>query len=66
MAEGALERLGQLEEAVRRATDSLVRLRQENEQLRREMARLGDERRQVISQIDAILKDLGKLDLGPA
>jgi phage shock protein A len=64
MADGVLERLAQLEEAVRRASDSLVRLREENEQLRREVARLGDERRQVVTQIDAILKDIGKLDLG--
>ena len=66
MAEGVLERLAQLEEAVRRASDSLVRLRDENEQLRREVSRLGDERRQVASQIDAILKDIAKLDLGPS
>lgn len=66
MADGVLERLAQLEEAVRRASDSLVRLRDENEQLRREVARLGDERRQVVSQIDGILKDIAKLDLGPS
>lgn len=66
MAEGVLERLAQLEEAVRRASDSLVRLRDENEQLRREVSRLSDERRQVTSQIDAILKDIAKLDLGPS
>jgi phage shock protein A len=66
MAEGVLERLAQLEEAVRRASDSLVRLRDENEQLRREVSRLGDERRQVASQIDAILKDIAKLDLAPS
>ncbi len=64
MADGVLERLAQLEEAVRRASDSLVRLREENEQLRREVARLGDERRQVVTQIDTILKDINKLDLG--
>ena len=64
MADGVLERLAQLEEAVRRASESLIRLRDENEQLRREVTRLGDERRQVASQIDAILKDIGKLDLG--
>jgi phage shock protein A len=64
MADGVLERLAQLEEVVRRASDSLVRLREENEQLRREVARLGDERRQVVSQIDTILKDINKLDLG--
>lgn len=78
MADGVLERLAQLEEAVRRASDALVRLRDENaalarerarlaeesEALRREVARLGDERRQVASQIDAILKDIAKLELG--
>ena len=66
MADGVLERLAQLEEAVRRASESLVRLRDENEQLRREVSRLGDERRQVATQIDAILKDIAKLDLGPS
>jgi FtsZ-binding cell division protein ZapB len=64
MGDGVLERLAQLEEAVRRASDALVRLRAENEQLRREATRLGDERRQVVTQIDAILKDIGKLELG--
>jgi hypothetical protein len=64
MAETVLERLTQLEDAVRRASDALIRLRDENEQLRREVARLGDERKQVVSQIDAILKDIAKLDLG--
>jgi phage shock protein A len=66
MAETVLERLTQLEDAVRRASDALIRLRDENEQLRREVARLGDERKQVVSQIDAILKDIAKLDLGSA
>jgi hypothetical protein len=64
MAETVLERLTQLEDAVRRASDALIRLRDENEQLRREVARLGDERKQVVSQIDAILKDIAELDLG--
>jgi hypothetical protein len=63
MPDGVLERLTQLEEAVRRASDSLIRLRDENEQLRREVSRLGDERRQVVTQIDSILKDIAKLDL---
>lgn len=63
--EGVLERLTQLEEAVRRAGDALVRLREENEQLRRELRRLGEERKHVLTQIDGILKDLAKLDLGP-
>lgn len=63
MAEGLLERLVQLEEAVRRAADALARLRDENVQLKREVKRLGDERRQVLGQVDAILKDIAKLDL---
>ena len=57
-------RLTQLEEAVRRAADTLTRLREDNERLRRDVKRLEDERRQVLGQVDAILKDLGKLDLG--
>ncbi len=63
MGDDIVERLAQLEEAVRRAADALGRLREENAQLRREVKRLGEERRQVISQVDAILKDLAKLEL---
>jgi hypothetical protein len=58
-----LERLGQLEEAVRRAVEALGRLREENDRLRRDVSRLEGERRQVVTQIDAILKDIGKLGL---
>jgi hypothetical protein len=57
-------RLSQLEEAVRRAGDTVTRLREDNERLRRDVKRLEDERRQVLGQVDAILKDLGKLELG--
>jgi uncharacterized protein (DUF3084 family) len=64
MNESVLERLTQLEEAVRKAGETLARLREDNERLRREVKRLEDERRQVVGQVDAILKDLGKLDLG--
>lgn len=64
MAEGAVDRLAQIEDAVRRAADALVRLREENAQLKKDVARLTEERRQVLAQIDAILKDIGKLDLG--
>lgn len=63
MPEGVLERLVQLEQAVRRAADALARLRDENVQLKREVKRLSDERRQVLGQVDAILKDIAKLDL---
>jgi FtsZ-binding cell division protein ZapB len=59
-----LERLGQLEGAVRRAAEALGRLREENERLKREVARLTAERKQVATQIDAILQDIAKLDLG--
>ena len=61
MGDGVVERLGQLEEAVRRAAETLVRLRQENETLRRDVARLTDERRQVLGQIDGILGEISKL-----
>jgi predicted nuclease with TOPRIM domain len=63
MAEGIVERLAELEAAVRRAVDALGRLREENAQLRREAKRLADERRQVVAQVDSILKDIAKLDL---
>jgi uncharacterized protein (DUF3084 family) len=58
-----LERLTEVEGAVRRAGETLTRLREDNDRLRREVKRLEDERRQVVSQVDAILKDIGKLDL---
>jgi uncharacterized protein (DUF3084 family) len=58
-----IDRLAQLEEAVRRAADALGRLREENDRLRREVARLTAERKQTVAQIDAIINDIGKLDL---
>lgn len=63
MNEDVLERLTQLEGAVRRAGEALARLREDNERLRRDVKRLEDERRQVVAQVDVILKDIGKLDL---
>ncbi len=63
MADNVLDRLTQLEDAVRRATDALARLRDENAQLRREMSRLGDERRQVVAQIDGILPHAEKCNI---
>jgi predicted nuclease with TOPRIM domain len=63
MADALVERLAELEDAVRRAADALGRLREENAQLRREVKKLGDERRQVLSQVDTILKDIARLDL---
>ena len=72
-----LARLAQLENAVRKTGDSLGRLREDNArltgevqrlterntQLEREVGRLGNERHQVLAQIDTLLKDIGKLDL---
>lgn len=63
MPDDIADRLTQLEEAVRRAADAIGRLREENDRLRREIRRLEDERRQIVGQIDAALKDLGRLDL---
>ncbi len=63
MADPILERLTELEEAVRRAADALARLREENAQLRRDAKRFAEEKRQVLAQVDGILKDLAKLDL---
>ena len=63
MGDAVLERLGQLESAVRRAAETLARLREDNERLKREVARLTDERRQVVSQIDGILDDIAKLEI---
>jgi hypothetical protein len=63
MADGVAERLSQLEEAVRRAGEAIVRLREENDRLRRDHRRLEDERKHVVAQIDAILRDIAKLDL---
>ena len=72
-----LARLAQLETTVRKAGDALARLRDDNArltgdvqrlterntQLEREVTRLGNERHQVLAQIDTLLKDIGKLDL---
>ncbi|HZO41989.1 MAG TPA: hypothetical protein VFE97_22425 [Methylomirabilota bacterium] len=63
MGDGIVERLTELESAVKRAAESLSHLREENAQLKREVKRLGDERRQVLAQVDMILKDINKLDL---
>jgi hypothetical protein len=64
MADGVAERLSQLEDAVRRAGEALTRLRAENDRLRRDHRRLEDERKHVVAQIDAILRDIAKLELG--
>ena len=63
MADGLAERLSQLEDAVRRTGEVLARLREENDRLRRDHRRLEDEKKHVVAQIDAILRDIAKLDL---
>ena len=63
MSDGVVERVGQLENAVRRAAETLIRLREENERLKREVARLTDERRQIVGQIDGILQEIAKLEM---
>jgi len=63
MSDSIAERLAELEAAVGRAAAAVARLREDNDRLRREVKRLEDERRQVVSQVDAILKDIAKLDL---
>ncbi len=63
MSDDVIDRLGQLEDAVRRAADALGRLREDNDRLRREVARLTAERKLTVTQIDSILNDIAKLDL---
>ena len=63
MGDALLDRLGQLENAVRRAAEALARLREDNVRLKRDLARLTEERRQVLSQIDGILEDIAKLEI---
>jgi len=63
MGDSVVDRLAQLEEAVRRAAEALGHLREENAQLKREVKRLGEERKQALGQVDAILKDISKLNL---
>jgi FtsZ-binding cell division protein ZapB len=79
MTEPLLERLGELEGAVRRAAEAITRLRADNQRLHEETQRLREEqqrlqrdnqrlhheRRQLLVQVDGILKDLAKLDTGP-
>jgi chromosome segregation ATPase len=63
MNDGVAERLGELEAAVRRAAEALTRLREDNERLRRDVARLTEERRSIVAHIDGILKDIARLEL---
>ena len=63
MTDDVTERLARVEESVRRAGEAIVRLRDENTRLKREVARLSEDQKQWLSQVDGILKDIAKLDL---
>ena len=63
MTDGVTDRLAELEGAVRRAGEAISRLRDENQRLKRDVARLTEEQKQWAAQVDAILKDIAKLDL---
>ena len=66
-------RLAELEQAVRRATEAIAKLKSERDGLatrlealepeRAELRALRQERRDVLAQVDAILKEMDKLDL---
>jgi len=67
------ERLAELEQSVRRAAEVIAKLRSERDSLqsrlealepeRAELRALRQERRELLSQVDGILKELDKLDL---
>ena len=67
------DRLEELEKAVRRAAEAIAMLRREREQLqarlgagesdRAELARLRQERKDVLSQVNAMLKEMERLQL---
>jgi FtsZ-binding cell division protein ZapB len=80
MAEGLTERLEQLEKSVRRAAETITRLRKERDNLqakvvglegklhhvdgeRAELTSLRQERKEVLAQVDSILKELDRLDI---
>jgi FtsZ-binding cell division protein ZapB len=73
MAENLAERLEHLERSVRQAAEAITALRKEREALqarvaameqdRVELQSLRQERRDVLNQVDGILKELDKLDL---
>ena len=73
MIEPVGERLEDLEKAVRRAAEVIVMLRKERESLqaklaageadRAELQRLRHERKEMLGQINAMLKEMEKLDL---
>lgn len=73
MTEPLAERLEELEKAVRRAAEVIATLRRERDTLaskagagesdRAELQRLRQERKETLSQVNGMLKDMEKLDL---
>jgi len=73
MTEPLGERLEELEKAVRRAAEVIAMLRKERETLqvkigaadadRAELQRLRQERKEMLGQVNAMLKEMEKLDL---
>lgn len=73
MTESVGERLEDLEKSVRRAAEVIVMLRKERETLqaklaageadRAELQKLRQERKEMLGQINAMLKEMEKLDL---
>lgn len=73
MADTLAQRLEMLEAAIKRATTQIERLRAERDTLktrlesyeveRAELKALKQERKEIVGQMDAILRELDKLDL---
>jgi chromosome segregation ATPase len=73
MAENLSERLEQLEKSVKQAAEAIAQLRKERDGLQArlqvaerdlaELATLRQERKEVLAQVDTMLKELDKLDL---
>ncbi len=73
MAENLSERVAELEKSVKRAVEVMAVLRRERDALearlaateaeRSELQRLRQERKDVLAQVESILKELDKLDL---
>jgi len=73
MTEPLGERLEELEKAVRRAAEAIAMLRKERETLqakiaaadadRAELGRLRQERKEMLGQVNTMLKEMEKLDL---
>ena len=73
MADSLVQRLEQLEQSIKRAADVIARLRAERDALktridgfeteRSELRTLKQERKDVLTQVDAILRELDKIEL---